>query len=121
MEQVATELWIDDLRDPSKILPNFSDKVVWKKEAWEARNYLFRDAAPMLEVLYLDNNLGDADVSGEDLLSFVAFRLERYPNLKQVYLHSSDDVAIERMLSYKSHFDKANVALDVAPYRSRCL
>lgn len=119
MEQNTAELWIDDLRNPVDVLGLPAGNIVWKKEAWEARNYLFHEAAPVLEKLYLDHNLDSMDIDGEDLIAMVAFRLEMFPCLKAVYLHSSDDEAVEKMLSYKPHFDKRDIDLLVAPYRNK--
>ena len=121
MSNKLKQLWIDDLRDPMRYLGPASKDVMWKYEAWDARSYLFSDeVASVLEVLYLDNHLDDDDITGEDLLAMVAFRTEMFPCLKTVYLHSSDDEAVARMLrNYGSLLEKENIQLVEAPYREK--
>lgn len=121
MSNKLKQLWIDDLRDPMRYLGPASKDVMWKCEAWDARGYLFSDeVASVLEVLYLDNHLDDDDITGEDLLAMVAFRTEMFPCLKTVYLHSSDNDAVARMLrNYSSMLEEVNIQLVEAPYREK--
>lgn len=121
MSDKLKQLWIDDLRDPMQYLGRASKDVMWKFEAWDARDYLFNeDIASTLEILYLDNHLDDDDITGEDLLSMVAFRANMFPCLKIIYLHSSDNEAVMRMLkNYSNMLKEANIQLVEAPYRDK--
>lgn len=121
MEKLKS-LWIDDMRNPEKHL-NKEDLVglVWKNEAWDARKYLFTDALNEIEILYLDNFLGDKSITGEKILSKVAFKVGRegyFEKLKKVYLHTSDDRILDKCLElYSERMNAAGVELFKAPYR----
>ena len=116
-------LWIDDLRDPKKFLDEKDlEGLVWKQEAWEARKYLFNEALNSIETLYLDNFLGDKSITGEKILSKLAFKVGRegyFEKLKTVYLHTSDDIILNKCIeAYGERMRIAGVKLLKAPYRN---
>lgn len=113
------KLWIDDIRNPEHFLgEEGAEGVVWKNEAWSARKFLFMEVNQEVEILYLDNFLGDRSITGEKIISKLSYRIKDFPKLKIVYLHSSDDNVVSRILeNYKDRFNKAGVELVDAPYR----
>jgi hypothetical protein len=120
MEKIKS-LWIDDLRNPEKYLS--SDELVglvWKNEAWSARKYLFTEVLNEIEILYLDNFLGDKSITGEKILSKISFKVGRegyFENLKTVYLHTSEDSILEKCLDlYTEKLNAAGIELLKAPY-----
>lgn len=111
------KVYVDDIRDPKNYLtPELAEGIVWLKEAWEARNFLVDNQAE-IEVLHLDNYLGDSHITGKDLFFMVAGETmwggrEEWANLKQIYLHSSDeDIVEELMENYAEPLLKAGVEL----------
>lgn len=111
------KIYIDDIRDPEKYLsPELADGIVWLKEAWEARNFLIEHKAE-IEVLHLDNWLGDDFITGKDIFFMVAGDClwgdrEEFANVKQIYLHSSDtDVVDELMEEYAEPLLKVGIEL----------
>lgn len=113
-------LWIDDLRDPKNYLNEEELKnVIWKNEAWSARKTLFHEMKSEIEVLYLDNFLGDRTITGEKILGMLSFKLKNFPNLKVVNLHSSDHGVVERLLEqYADKFKKHNIILKKSDYKT---
>lgn len=113
------KLWIDDIRNPERFLgKEKAEGVVWKNEAWSARIYLFKEVNEDIETLYLDNFLGDHQITGESMLGTLAFRIKKFPKLKQIYLHSSDDRVVARCIEkYKEKFAENDIELIDAPYR----
>lgn len=113
-------LWIDDLRDPKGYLNEEELKnVIWKNEAWNARKTLFQDLKDEIEILYLDNFLGDKTITGEKILGMLSFKLKRFPNLKVVNLHSSDHSVVKRLLDqYTEKFKEHNIVLKKSDYHT---
>lgn len=109
------KVYVDDLRDPKHYLsPELAEGIVWLKEAWEARNFLVEHEAE-IEVLHLDNYLDDDYITGKELFMMVAGETmwggrEEWANLKQIYLHSSDEDVIEELMeNYAEPMRKAGV------------
>lgn len=113
------KLWIDDIRNPERFLgKEKAEGIVWKKEAWSARNYLFKEVNEDIDTLYLDNFLGDRQITGESMLETLAFRLRKFPKLKKIYLHSSDDRVVDRCIEkYKEKLAEHGIELIDAEYR----
>lgn len=107
-------IWIDDLRDPTLHLPNDINKnIIWLKSAFEAKNFLFSDNTQKIETLYFDNELGDPDIKGEDLICFLWLHIDDFTSLKQVYLHSSDNIVVFKILKlYKNNFESKGIKMD---------
>lgn len=111
------KVYIDDIRDPHKYLTaEQAEGIVWLKEAWAARNFLIEHQAE-IEVLHLDNWLGDDYITGKDIFFMVAGECmwggrEEFANVKQIYLHSSDtDVVDELIEEYAEKLSKVGVEL----------
>lgn len=110
------KVYIDDIRDPSKHLTEEqADGIVWIKDAWEARNFLHNNQEA-ITVLHLDNFLGDDYITGSDLLyQVVGGRIwdgDEFLNLKQIYLHSSDEDVIDELYNtLHDEFEAAGVEL----------
>lgn len=107
-------VFVDDLRDPNLYLSkDIKNNVVWLKEAWKAKEFIFGEKSKEIEVLHLDNNLGDPDLDGEDLVSMIYFHIEMFPKLKSVLLHSSDQDVISKILeAFKEPFSQNNIELE---------
>lgn len=115
------EVWVDDLRDPKRFIGEHAEKVLWLKEARPAINYLLKEVSDQVEVLYLDHFLGDRTFTGESIVSKISYRLDNFTKLKTIYLHSSDDAVVEKVLSrFKEKFENAGIELLEAPYRFKC-
>lgn len=100
------KVYVDDIRNPENHLTSEqSDGIIWIKEWWAAKNFIF-DNSGEVEVIHLDNFLGDRKHTGADILSMVTHRLKRgtFPNLKQIYLHSSDKDVVEKL--YNSQIER---------------
>ena len=99
-----TKLFIDDIRNPvNHLSPEQAEGIVWVKTWWEARNTLFKNSQT-LEVIHFDNYMDEPELTGKDLLVTVlgdciwGDKSEEWPNLKQIYLHSSDKEFIDEMM-----------------------
>lgn len=110
-------LYIDDIRDPQKYLtPELAEGIVWIKEWWEAKNFLLEHAAE-IEVIHFDHYMDEPTLTGTDLLMMVAGDCmwggkEEWVNLKQIYLHSSDEDRVEELMeNYAAPLIKAGVEL----------
>lgn len=94
------KVFIDDIRDPNNHLSTEdAEGIIWLKEWWEARNFVLNNSLE-LEVIHFDNFLGDPQHrTGADILSSVMYRLGRnkFPKLKQIYLHSSDESVVHKL------------------------
>lgn len=93
------KVYVDDIRKPENHLtPEQAEGIILKTEWWEARNFIF-DNSEVIEVIHLDNFLGDRNHTGADILRMVTYRLKRgtFPNLKQIYLHSSDKDVVNKL------------------------
>ena len=100
------KVYVDDIRNPENHLSTEqAEGIIWLKEWWEAKNFIF-DNSEEVEVIHLDNFLGDRRHTGADILRMVAYRLKRgmFPKLKQIYLHSSDEEVVNKL--YDSHFER---------------
>jgi hypothetical protein len=92
-----THLYIDDLRDPVRYLgAERGGQMTWVKDWWEAKGVL-RDHATTLEEIHFDHYLGDNHTGGQ-LFEMIMYRLDRFPALKRCYLHSSDQVIVNRLI-----------------------
>ncbi|SOK59247.1 hypothetical protein [Yersinia phage fHe-Yen9-03] len=103
------KVYVDDIRNPANHLSTEqAEGIIWIKEWWEARNFILKNGLD-IEVLHFDNFLGDPNRrTGGDILSSVMYRLKRgkFPNLKQIYLHSSDKEVIDKL--YDSFIEHCN-------------
>ena len=94
-------VYIDDLRDPAKYLsPELAKDIVWIKKWWDAKNFLF-DNHDKIEVIHFDHYMDERHHTGGDLLEMVYFGKlysDEFPLLKTVYLHSSDETTVERLI-----------------------
>ena len=109
---MITNLYIDDIRDPEQYLsPELVKDIVWIKDWWEAKVFL-RDHAATLEVIHFDHYMGGGKVAG-DLFSKVAYRAKKgeYPNLKQIYLHSSDVSVVDHLMEKKESLAELGIEL----------
>jgi len=98
------KLWIDDIRDPVRYLTSEqADGIVWIKEWWEAKRFLIDNAAN-IEVIHFDHCMDEPSLTGTDLFFMIAGECMRgdknnkWPNLKQIYLHSSDSDHVEELM-----------------------
>ncbi len=108
-------VYIDDLRDPAKYLsPELAKDIVWIKKWWDAKVFL-HDNQDKIEVIHFDHYMDVRDHTGGDLLEMVYFyktRVDEFPLLKTVYLHSSDKAVVERLIErFKDKFIKYGVEM----------
>ena len=119
MEEIKC-FWIDDLRDPKYSLDGERlEGVVWETDARRGRDRLMSEINNSVEVVYLDNFLGNRTITGEGILAKMSYKLEKgiFPNLKKVYLHTSDNEVLKRCLSlYKERFERNGIELLEADY-----
>jgi hypothetical protein len=105
------KVYVDDIRNPANHLSaEQSDGIVWLKEWWEAKNFIF-DNASEIEVVHLDNFLsGSGGRTGGQILTMMTYRFKRglFPNLKQIYLHSSDTDVVDNL--YEQNIKKCTDA-----------
>lgn len=114
---MVSKLWIDDIRKAENFLGKDAEGVVSMSEARSARKYLV-DNAETIEVLYLDNFLGHQTITGENIMEKIRYRLQFFKKLKTIYLHSSDNSVVARILErHKEHFKEHGVDVVDAPYR----
>lgn len=110
------KVYIDDLRDPNKYLSTeLADGIVWIKKWWDARNFL-NDNHDKIEVIHFDHYMDERHHTGGDLLEMVYFHKVHgdgdYPALKTVYLHSSDETIVERLIErFKVKFAEHGVEM----------
>lgn len=123
-------LWLDDLRDPRYFLGEEKSKgIVWEKNARIGRRILFaQETTNEIEVLHLDNFMGDRTITGETILDKISYKITcrsmenrnehtYLKNLKTVYLHSSDEAVIQRCLDkHKEKLAQYGVSLEKATY-----
>lgn len=110
-------VYIDDIRDPKNYLsPELSEGIVWIKEWWEAKKFLIEHAAE-IEVIHFDHYMDEPMFTGADLFQMVVGDCiwgdkEEWVNLKQIYLHSSDEDIVEDLCSiYGAELKDAGVEL----------
>ena len=108
-------VYIDDIRDPARFLPGV--EVVWIKEFWEARNFIFDHNTEITEI-HFDNQLDDPNYTGMDIFTMVAFdcmwgdKNQDWPVLSKIYLHTSDrDVILDAIEKYGDGLKAAGVEL----------
>lgn len=104
------KIFVDDIRNPENHLSTEQCAgIVWLKEWWEAKNFIFQNALE-IEVIHFDNFLGDRNHTGADLLRMVTYRLRHneFPKLKQIYLHSSDKDVVNSL--YNSQIERCTAA-----------
>lgn len=109
------KVYIDDIRDPQKYLtPEQAEGIVWIKEWWEAKDFLIEHAAE-IEVIHFDNYMDEPMFTGTDLFMMVAGDCmwgdkEEWVNLKQIYLHTSDeDIILDLIYKYAADLHVAGV------------
>lgn len=98
------KVFIDDIRNPvNHLTPEQSENIVWLKDWWGSRNYL-HEHSKNIEVVHFDNYMDDPELTGKDLFIMVAGdcvwgdKSEDWPNLKQIYLHSSDESVVDELM-----------------------
>jgi len=105
------KVYVDDIRNPvNHLSTEQSEGIVWLKEWWKAKNFIF-DNASEIEVVHLDNFLaGSGARTGGQILTMMTYRFKRdmFPNLKQIYLHSSDTDVVDSL--YEQNVKKCNDA-----------
>lgn len=108
------KVYIDDIRDPVKHLTaEQSEGIIWLKEWWEAKNFLYANEAE-IEVIHFDHFMGDPRHTGGDLFLMVAYRFERgkmFGKLKKIYLHSSDRSIVDKFMDKKEMLAEQGVEL----------
>lgn len=111
-------LWIDDERDPKDYLIDDQNEIKWIREPFEAQKTIFIEYAKEIIDLHLDQHLGSSKIKGSDILHKVFYRLKTFQSLKRIYLHSSDDQVVKKLiLEYQEKFKQENIELIDAPYR----
>lgn len=116
---MSKKVWIDDQRAPQDFLSAAEcEGVVWIKKIREAIRYI-KEHAEEIEVMYLDYYMDDPYLDGSEFVFEVLHsRKEKsFVNLKTVYLHSSDETAIEEMMEYAEEIKAFGVDMLPAPYR----
>jgi hypothetical protein len=109
-------LWIDDMRKAEHYLDNV-DGVVSESDARLARKLVIENE-DTVEIIYLDNFLGHPSITGEHIMGRINYRLDKFKNLKKIYLHSSDDKVVARTLErHKESFKAHGIDVIDAPYR----
>lgn len=105
-------LWLDDLRDPK----DFTDtdvfkRVIWAKTFSEALSAL-DGCSDNITHISLDNDLGE-DKEGNDVLNLVEELLHNgeLPNLREVYVHSHNPSAVDKMMLAKQSLSSYGVLL----------
>lgn len=98
------KVFIDDIRNPvNHLTPEQSENIVWLKEWWQSKKYLI-DNSQEIEVVHFDNYMDEPDLTGKDLFFMVAGdcmwgdKAADWPNLKQIYLHSSDESLVDELI-----------------------
>lgn len=105
-------LWLDDLRDPKDFIDtDVFKKVLWAKTFSEAISVL-EDYSDNITHISLDNDLGE-DKEGNDVLNFVEELLHsgELPNLREVYVHSHNPSAVDKMMLAKQSLSNYGVLL----------
>lgn len=96
------KVFIDDIRNPvNHLTAEQSEGIVWLKEWWEAKRFLIANSKE-IEVIHFDNYMDEPELTGQDLFYMVAGDWmwgdgSEWPNLKQLYLHSSDTDLVDMM------------------------
>jgi len=97
------KVFIDDIRNPvNHLTPEQSEGIVWLKEWWEAKRFLITNSKE-IEVIHFDNYMDEPDLTGKDLFFMVAGDCmwgdkTSWTNLKQIYLHSSDEDLVDELM-----------------------
>lgn len=113
---MVKRLWIDDMRKAERYLDNV-DGVVSESDARLARKLVI-ESEDTVEIIYLDNFLGHPSITGEHIMDRINYRIERFKNLKTIYLHSSDDKVVARTIErHKESFKAHGIDVIDAPYR----
>ena len=95
-------LWVDDIRDPFKIMGFSPDECVWVTSFHEAVNMLSK--RDDFTAIYLDNDLGEAsEKEGGHVLNHIEEKLffDQLEDLQDIYVHSDNASAVRKMLSAK--------------------
>lgn len=99
-------IYIDDLRDPTKHLSAEKTKnILIFRSAREALKFL-RENSVKVEYIHLDHYLNDfGGITGEDILNRISLKIlggGNYPNLKAIYLQTSEEKIADRLI--KEHY-----------------
>jgi len=88
------KLWVDDIRDPKKFIPD-EKNIIWAKTYKQAIKII--DSID-LQWISLDNDLGSKK-TGYDVLIYLEEKTIKEENyiLPFIYIHSSNVVAVKRM------------------------
>lgn len=116
---MSKKVWIDDERAPEDFLSAAEcEGIVWIKKIREAIRYI-KEHAEEIEVMYLDYYMDDLYLDGSELVFEVLHGRKEgsFANLKTVYLHSSDETAIDDMMEYADEIKALGVDMLPAPYR----
>jgi len=116
---MSKKVWIDDERAPQDFLSAAEcEGIVWIKKIREAIRYI-KEHAEEIDVLYLDYYMDDLYLDGSELVFEVLHGRKEgsFTNLKTVYLHSSDEDAIDEMMEYAEEIKTLGVDMLPAPYR----
>lgn len=116
---MSNKVWIDDERAPQDFLSAAEcEGVVWIKKIREAIRYI-KEHAEEIEVMYLDYYMDDPYLDGSEFVFEVLHGRKEgsFANLKMVYLHSSDEDAIDEMMEYAEEIKSLGVDMLPAPYR----
>jgi len=116
---MSNKVWIDDERAPQDFLSAAEcEGIVWIKKIREAIRYI-KEHAEEIEVMYLDYYMDDLYLDGSELVFEVLHGRKEgaFSNLKTVYLHSSDETAIDEMMEYAEEIKALGVDMLPAPYR----
>lgn len=109
-------IYIDDLRDPTRHLSEEQNKdILVFRSAREALKFL-RDNSIKVEYIHLDHYLNDfGGITGEDILNRIALKSlggDNYPNLKAIYLQTSEEKIADRLIEeHYSHFKENDIEL----------
>lgn len=107
------KVYVDDIRNPENHLSTEqAEGIVWIKTWREARNFILQNSAE-IEVIHLDNFLCSgigfsANHTGANILGTVMYRIDKFTNLKQIYLHSSDTDVVDTL--YNNHIERCTSA-----------
>ena len=113
------KVWIDDERNPKDYLSEKeAECVIWIKEIREALNLFLKNSAE-IEVLYLDYYMDSPVIFGSEFVYYAMRGNKMFPNLKTIYLHSSDELAIDELMELAPNLKNRGISLEVAPYRNK--
>lgn len=107
------KLYIDDLRDPVRYLtPEQAEGIVWIKD-WCAAKKAIHDNAEILTEIHFDHFMPPGNRTGSELFGKVLYNMKRnkFPNLKKVYVHTSDTEQLANLMLTKDAWAEYGVEL----------